>query len=325
MSSAERTAQARLERLLHVLPAASRRGGAPVSELARALGVEEATIFEDLAEVTERNYYHPGGWLDDVHIGIEGDRIEVRASSFERPPRLTTEEALCLALALRGGTAGARLRGAAERARLLERAETHLARRVEAGYGDGIAVPERDLDPEGIRDLLLTAARERRACALSYLKPGAPEPGRRVVHPYVIAYGEGAWYAIGHCTLEDAVRIFRTDRVLEAELLDATFEVPADFEPGRYLADGRVFHADTVRDVRIRYSPRIARWIRERAGWESARLEEEPDGSVVLRHRVADPHWVVRHTLQYGADAEILAPEDVRALALAVARTLLPD
>ncbi len=31
-------------------------------------------------------------------------------------------------------------------------------------------------------------------------------------------------------------------------------------------------------------------------------------------HRVADPHWVVNHALTYGAEAEILEPEEMRAL-----------
>ena len=54
--------------------------------------------------------------------------------------------------------------------------------------------------------------------------------------------------------------------------------------------------------------------MRERAAAGVDGWEDEPDGSVVIRHRVADPHWVVGHALTYGAEAEILEPEDVRAL-----------
>ncbi len=63
----------------------------------------------------------------------------------------------------------------------------------------------------------------------------------------------------------------------------------------------------------VRYSPRIARWIRERAFWTEAAAEDGEDGSLIVRHRVADPRWAVSHALQYGADAEILEPDDVRA------------
>jgi predicted DNA-binding transcriptional regulator YafY len=59
----------------------------------------------------------------------------------------------------------------------------------------------------------------------------------------------------------------------------------------------------------VRYSPRIARWVAERA---AAPLEE--DGSLVLEHPVADESWAVRHVLQYGPDAEVVAPAELRAV-----------
>jgi predicted DNA-binding transcriptional regulator YafY len=64
----------------------------------------------------------------------------------------------------------------------------------------------------------------------------------------------------------------------------------------------------------VRYSPRIARWIAER---EKVPLDD--DGSLTLEHPLADEEWAVRHVLQYGPEAEVLAPASVRA---AVVRTL---
>jgi len=52
----------------------------------------------------------------------------------------------------------------------------------------------------------------------------------------------------------------------------------------------------------------IARWIAERAGKELA-----ADGSLTLEHPLADEHWLVRHVLQYGADAEVIDPPEGRA------------
>lgn len=319
-----RTAQDRLERLLHVLPAAGRPGGARLADLARELQAAESRILEDLEEVTARNFYHPGGWLDDVQILIQADRVTVsRADGFERPTRLTADETFCLALALRGSPAHARLMAPTARERLLDRAEGYLAHRSSDGSAQPpIVAPDREPDPEGIREILLSAARDRRPCAISYVKAGADDARIRVVHPYAIAYGEGAWYAIAHCTIENDVRVFRADRILAADVTDQSFEVPEDFDPSAYLDGGRVFHAQRGQDVTIRYSATIARWIRERASWTDDPLEEQPDGSVVVRHRVADPQWAVSHAFQYGAEAEILEPRELRSLAADVARRL---
>ncbi|MEX2468050.1 MAG: WYL domain-containing protein [Gemmatimonadota bacterium] len=322
-----RTAQARLERLLHVLPAASRPEGARLAELAETLGVTEARILEDLAEVTARNYYHAGGWLDDVQVLLGPGVVKVtRADGFERPGRLSPEETLCLSLALRGSAAASHAPSPIARDRLLDRAEGYLANRAWQGEdAPTVTAPDRDPDPEGIREVLLTAARDRRPCALAYVKAGAEDATLRVVHPYVVAYGEGAWYVVGHCAVEEDVRVFRIDRIVAADLAEGSFDVPGDFDVANFIDGGRVFHAQADREVRVRYSAKVARWIRERAGWTADVIEDGEDGSLVVRHRVADPQWVVSHALQYGADAEILEPDEIRALAREIARGLLAD
>jgi predicted DNA-binding transcriptional regulator YafY len=48
----------------------------------------------------------------------------------------------------------------------------------------------------------------------------------------------------------------------------------------------------------------------------------EPDGSVVLHHDVADPRWVVRHVLQYGGEAELVEPGELRERVARAARVV---
>src|SRR5690606_25585 len=85
---------------------------------------------------------------------------------------------------------------------------------------------------------------------------------------------------------------------------------PEGFDAARYAPEGRAFVAAETEDAVVRYSPRIARWIRERY----PEAEVEADGAVVVRHGVADARWLVRHVLQYGADAEVIAPVALRAV-----------
>ncbi len=323
------TAGARLERLLHILPAASRKEGATLAALACALGTTERRIQQDLEQVTSRAYYHPGGWPDDVSILLEADRVRVlHASGFERPARFTERETLCLALALRGAAARAHVPDDAGRSGLLRRAEAHLRAGGcrKANEQDGkegpAAVHESALlhaesqepDAAGIRETLLAAARDKHPCAIVYAKAGADDMDARVVHPYALVYGDGAWYVIGWCAVKEGMRVFRLDRILEAAETDGTFEVPADFDAARWVTAARVYRAEHDVEVRVRYSAKIARWVRERAAAGAVGWEEEADGSVVIRHHVADPHWVVSHALGYGPDAEILEPAELRQM-----------
>lgn len=314
--AAAHAAEALMRRLLHVLPAASRPGGASIEELAGELDTTPERILADLEEVTDRAYYHPGGWPDDVSILVEGGRVKVeRAGGFERPVRLDLRETLCLAMALRGTAAASWVRDPAGRVALLRRAEAHLCQGQWSEQEPGSIHPQDHApDPAGIRETLLAAARRRTPCAIVYAKAAADELDVRVIHPYVVACSGGEWYTVGWCAVKGGMRVFRVDRVLEAAPADGTFQVPDDFRVEDWITGARVYRADGEVEVRVRYSPRIARWVRERAAWGADAWEEEPDGALVIRHRVADPHWVVGHALTYGAEAEIVEPEEFRAL-----------
>jgi predicted DNA-binding transcriptional regulator YafY len=115
------------------------------------------------------------------------------------------------------------------------------------------------------------------------------------------------WYIVAQGS-DDRLRFFRLDRVEEVEVLDERWERPADFSLDALIRDGKVFQAPESATLRVRYSPRVGRWIAEREGKTVAE-----DGSLVLEHPLADPEWAVRHLLQYGPEAEVLEPAAVRA------------
>ena len=55
--------------------------------------------------------------------------------------------------------------------------------------------------------------------------------------PYGVMHRAGYWYAVGHCHLREGMRLFRLDRVLEAELLEETFTRQAGLDsPGAVLS-----------------------------------------------------------------------------------------
>jgi predicted DNA-binding transcriptional regulator YafY len=115
------------------------------------------------------------------------------------------------------------------------------------------------------------------------------------------------WYAVAYCESSEGIRIFRLDRVEEVETLPARFESPRGFSVDALVRSGRMVQAEGAGTLRVRYSPRIARWIAEREG-----KALDADGSLVLEHPLADADWAVRHVLQYGPDAEVLGPATVR-------------
>ena len=197
------TAEERLERILYLLPAAARAGGVPLEELAGRLDVDVRTLLTDVETITERSFYHPpGGSADDLQISLTPSHIQVwTTGSFRRPPKLSLREALALVIGLRMAALERESGGSGDGGDappLFRRLEEVLAVRSAETIEQLLMAPDLDLDAGDPRRVLLDAAERRCRCRILYLKPDASEPEERTLDPYVIAYGEGQWYAIGH-------------------------------------------------------------------------------------------------------------------------------
>lgn len=313
------TAPEQFERITYVLARAAREGGARLDELVELLQVSPDQLLRDLHEVTTRTDHHPAGSVDDFTISIDRHSVSVwTTGEFRRPTRLSAREALALGLGLRLLAAESAPARREELLALASRLDSALASTPADELMPHYGIAEGAGGADGILAHLRDAARERQRCRIEYLKPGAPTPEMRVISPYALVYAEGSWYTLAHCQEREAVRAFRLDRIITVHLVGDGFEVPPDFDPRHYLAEGRLYRSEDEIEVTIRYSPSIARWIRERE-----RVTPESDGSIVLRHRVADPRWVVGHVLQYGREAEVLAPPEIRRLVGETLRRML--
>lgn len=304
------TAEHKLNRILYLLPAAARPGGVELGALAEAMGVDRTKAGRDAIEAIARGDYHAAGMAGEAQLVMDNQRVTLATpGGFRRPARLVAREAAALGLGLRALAAEAsevRREALIELAGVVER-ELVLGGRTEAG--ERVLATHGDHPAGESYERLRQAAAERRACWISYLKADSAEAELRVVEPYALLFAERWWYAVAHCRERQGVRLFRTDRVLEAKLLDERFEPPADLDVAAYAPGGRAFVAEGTIEAVVRYGSRIADWIKER----HPEAETNPDGSLVVPHAVADPQWLVRHVLQYGADAEVLKPTELRA------------
>lgn len=308
------SASDQLRRILHLIPLFADGESHPVTALAGMAGVDREVILQDLVSISER-FEVPGGFVEGLQIYLEADAVSIVPNHFLRPMRLTRSELLALELGL------AMLRGERppEEHQAINLAIVRLEQAAARLPNDEIADDLRvaSLSPsanlEHLRRLR-DAFRERRKVRLTYRKADTSASSNRIICPYGIVFASGHWYAVAHCESSEGIRIFRLDRVEEVEALGARFESPRGFSLDALVGDGKAFHAGSAGTLRVRYSPRIARWIAEREGKPLAE-----DGSLTLDHPLADSDWAVRHVLQYGPDVTVLEPAEVRD---AVARRL---
>ena len=308
-----------LRRILHLIPLFADGESHPVSALAGMVGADRDVILQDLLSISER-FEVPGGFVEGLQIFLEADEVSIVPNHFLRPMRLTRSELLALELGLtmlRGERPPEEHRAIAGAMTRLEQA---VARLPGAEIADDVRIAELSpsADLEHLRRLR-QAFRDRRKVRLTYRKADASAPSNRIICPYGIVFAGGMWYAVAHCEStaitagtvsagsSEGIRIFRLDRVEEVESLEARFESPRGFSLDAVIGDGKAFQSSSSATLKVRYSPRIARWIAEREGKALAE-----DGSLTLEHPLADTDWAVRHVLQYGPDATVLEPAEVR-------------
>jgi predicted DNA-binding transcriptional regulator YafY len=107
-------------------------------------------------------------------------------------------------------------------------------------------------------------------------------------------------------------------------MLPTRFEKPADFDLnafGAYSVSG-VHHAAEPTEVTIRFSPIVAKAARLSRVAPQRRIEERPDGTVEIVYAVADSLEIVRWSLGWGGEAEVIAPEDARRAAREVVQRI---
>jgi predicted DNA-binding transcriptional regulator YafY len=160
---------------------------------------------------------------------------------------------------------------------------------------------------------VLVALRRRRRALVRYKSLSSGRTTERRIHPYHVFNVRGNWYVAAWDERRQAVRDFAMHRIRRITVMTDGFEVRPGFEFRKYTAEAFGIEKGTrASDVSIRFGPRQARWIRERKWHRSARIQEEMGGGLVLRLRVAETSELRRWVLQFGAEAEVLAPASLR-------------
>ncbi len=299
----------RVERILTLIPYLREHQGAAIGDVARFLRCTPKDVVADLDAILMCGVppYRPDNYINVV---IEGGRIYLEfAEPFRRPVRLTVFEALALRLAT-GLLAGSRFEHA-----------TDLLRRIDAAMPPALKQRTGEVErqfyfaslPPALADRLdraEAAIEAKHKLRIEYYTAGRDAMSTRTVRPYGLVNHAGLWYLVAHCETRGRDVPFRVDRIKTLEELPGTFDMPGDFDISRYRQ--AEMYAPSARDVevKIRFSPTLARYIKEQHDRRS--ICDEPDGSIVLTLSTHNLAWIVSWLLQYEDQAEVLSPPELR-------------
>ena len=158
---------------------------------------------------------------------------------------------------------------------------------------------------------LTQAVFNKRTVTILHRSPQHEKAIEREVDPYKLWYVNNGLYLVGHCHRDHDLRTFAVERIQSAKLTNRRFEMPPDFnfEEFRNTAFNVIW--GEPQEVKIRFSPAQAPYIKERTWHASQRTVDEPDGSIILTLNVGDLWEVKRWLIGFGAEAEVLKPAEL--------------
>jgi predicted DNA-binding transcriptional regulator YafY len=163
-----------------------------------------------------------------------------------------------------------------------------------------------------------------RVVELEYEAAGGERRAARV-RPYFLepdAAGRSV-YLIGHDEAVNAMRTLKVERIRSSTLTADRYEIPADFDPDRWLAHSwGIWSSDTtdVAHVRLRFEASVAGRVRESIWHRSQQLSDLPDGRVELSLDVAGIVEVRPWILSWGDAVEVLEPPELREVVATAVR-----
>ncbi|MGC8724198.1 MAG: helix-turn-helix transcriptional regulator [Acidobacteriota bacterium] len=160
---------------------------------------------------------------------------------------------------------------------------------------------------------LSRAIREHRLVTMTYYTAYRNAKGERTLEPYHLYNHEGDWYLVAYSPERRDFRYFHVGRMERVRVLDKGFAPRRGFDLGAFLAQAfQVSMGEKPVNVAIRFDARQAPYIRGRQWHASQKITEHKDGGLTLRMRTSGLGGVLRWVLQYGAHAEVLAPDALR-------------
>lgn len=297
----------RLVRLLNMVPYFQANPGVTHVEAAADLGVTVTQLQDDLNQLWMCGLpgYGPGDLID---LEFSGDTIDVTFSAgIDQPLRLTSLEATGVLVALR---ALVDVPGMVDP----EAARSAIAK-IEsaagtAGHGPGSAGAAVD-EPAALESqaaaAVRSAVRGERALMIEYYAASHDTLSSRVVDPIrVVLVGDHS-YLEAWCRSAEGVRLFRFDRIVDANVLDEKSAPPEPAAAGP--PDTSLFDADpSLPSATLLVAP-AASWMFEY--YPMRVLRELPDGQCEAEMTYASEDWMARLVLGFGSAVRVLAPDSL--------------
>ena len=180
---------------------------------------------------------------------------------------------------------------------------------------EGVAMrpgPRHKVNPELV-ETLRHAILGSRVIEVRYKRRYAPVEHARVVHPYGIIYGQ-RHYLLAYVPEENDIRSYSFPFIVGVRETGASFVRDSAFSLSEYAARSFGVYQQEPFDVAWRFTPEATADAKNFLFHSSQVLEDQPDGSLIVRFRAGGLLEMAWHLYQWGDAVEVLEPEELRTI-----------
>jgi predicted DNA-binding transcriptional regulator YafY len=145
-----------------------------------------------------------------------------------------------------------------------------------------------------------------------YSRPGA-EARRRSVAPCGVMFGR-ANYLVAADRETGGIRTFRLDRMSAVKREAGVAAPPADFDLQVFASQSFGIYQDEIEDVVLQVTPEGAAEARAWRWHPTQTVEDQPDGSVLVRFRASGMRELAWHLFTWGEQVRIVQPARLKAV-----------
>jgi len=292
----------------------SRAAGVTIDDLASQCGVTTRTIRRDLQALEEAGF----PIYDDRSRDDGRTRWIINGQAFKGLSAGLTLSELCalyFSRSLVESLSGTPFRDDVDRAfeKLTAALTPHMQRfldqlpRVLSATSQPQAIANASLRTR-IEARALEATLHQRQAEITYYSKSSDRTKAYLVHPYRLAYAQGALYLLAYVPEYAEVRTFAVDRISELSLREDSF-TPIEELPDEAFPHSLGVHSGPPERVEIEFQPAAAEYVRTRTWHASQQLRETDNGGVAMTLDVCLDRALESWILSFGPFARVVSPE----------------
>lgn len=171
--------------------------------------------------------------------------------------------------------------------------------------------PASFIEPK-IWETIFEALKDKNILSFLYKTPYHTESVERAFNIYHVAAYKGDWYTVGYCHYNKEIRIYNISRIQQVKIKNEKYTIPDNFNIEDHInKQFGFFMSSKEYGIKIKFTPDIAPYIKERIWHDTQTIKENKDKSIVLSFKTKSLVEVKRWVLSWGKGAKVMGPKEL--------------